>query len=425
MSEYNFQDLILLIGTNPLPNFVVAQYFLLNNSNLERIWLIHSEDNRLQKGSYLQAEQLEKIIRKEWEGKHNSLNFPLQKVGLSDVSDARNIISTIHDNFLNRLDVFHFNYTGGTKSMSIHVYNYLKNLDNCTSKSFSYLDARNFRLMDDDDGLIADSLREKVSLDFMDLIKLHGFERKNEDKINIFDNMILKMSEIIEQDKLDILFNETDGYYRSLFYNKNYDLAKKPSDLDKIKIDNFTPNDIFVSVIQSMPEEYQIFNSDKKFNWEIDRKKFTKALTYIDGFWLEDYLIKVLSDNFLDQRLKMYSNWEIRKPEWIKINPDLYFELDILFIYGYQLTGVSVTTDSTKKLCKSKGFEIILRTRQIGGDEAKAVVVTFLDNSRKEQLQEELIYETGTSEDRIRILGINDIKKEKLVTSFKNYLFHE
>ena len=43
INKYNFEDLILLVGTNPLPNYVVAKYFLLNNPNLKTIWLVHSE----------------------------------------------------------------------------------------------------------------------------------------------------------------------------------------------------------------------------------------------------------------------------------------------------------------------------------------------------------------------------------------------
>lgn len=39
-----FEHLILLIGTNPLPNFVVAEYFLRENSNLKNLYLIYSEE---------------------------------------------------------------------------------------------------------------------------------------------------------------------------------------------------------------------------------------------------------------------------------------------------------------------------------------------------------------------------------------------
>lgn len=67
---------------------MVADYFLQLNSNIQTIWLLHSEANALQAGTDKQAKNLETLLRKLWEGKHQSLRFPLEKVSLSDVSDA-------------------------------------------------------------------------------------------------------------------------------------------------------------------------------------------------------------------------------------------------------------------------------------------------------------------------------------------------
>ncbi|MEW5804464.1 MAG: hypothetical protein AB1847_20415, partial [bacterium] len=71
MDKYQeFNNLILLIGTNPLPNFVVADYFLRINQNIQSIWLTYSEaKNMLQTGTDKQAKNLETLLRKLWEGK--------------------------------------------------------------------------------------------------------------------------------------------------------------------------------------------------------------------------------------------------------------------------------------------------------------------------------------------------------------------
>ena len=50
MNYTAFNHLILLIGTNPLPNFVVADYFLRHNPNIETVWLLHSEAKWYQLG---------------------------------------------------------------------------------------------------------------------------------------------------------------------------------------------------------------------------------------------------------------------------------------------------------------------------------------------------------------------------------------
>ncbi len=38
--KYNFENLVLLVGTNPLPNYVVGKHFLMNNPDLKKIWQV-------------------------------------------------------------------------------------------------------------------------------------------------------------------------------------------------------------------------------------------------------------------------------------------------------------------------------------------------------------------------------------------------
>ena len=144
----NFDHLFLLIGTNPLPNFVVADFFLKQNQRIKKIWLVYSEKNRFQSGTKEEADNLEKLIKQKHQG-HANLEFPLEKTAISDVSNAMVIRSDIVQKMLPNLrgtKGIHLNYTGGTKSMSTHVYWILRKLEDA-EKEFSYLDARNFRLI--------------------------------------------------------------------------------------------------------------------------------------------------------------------------------------------------------------------------------------------------------------------------------------
>ena len=198
MNNYQkFTHLVLLIGTNPLPNFVVADYFLQKNPNIKTIWLLHSEANALQAGTDKQAKNLEGLLRKRWEGKHPSLRFPLEKVSLSDVSRAATIREDLERKMLRRwntADEFHLNYTGGTKAMAIHAYLCLQERQKRGQRPFSYLDANNFRLVGDDADIIADNLREKVQIEFADLIRLHGFERIHQDSPPQFESAELEQT---------------------------------------------------------------------------------------------------------------------------------------------------------------------------------------------------------------------------------------
>lgn len=432
MNIDTFKDLVLLVGTNPLPNFVVAEYFLNKNKNIEKIWLIHSEENKnyFQAGTLEFAENLEKIITDRWENKHKNLRFPLEKISLSDVSNASKITDNI-DNMITKLKEnksFHLNYTGGTKSMSTHSYWNLDRIGDDVEKSFSYLDGRNFRLvLDYPDKEIADDLREEVNIKFEELIELHGFERKNEDGTNLLANTLKIFTDLIESDRLDKFYEKNGGYDRKLFENNKGELAEKEGHLknNKEKIDEFTPNETFQNIINSMPEEYRMFDHNGNYKWGLNNKEFEKTyyktLSYIDGGWLEDYIAKILEDEFCDKKgITFNNNWEIKKPDW----PDkAYFELDVIMVNGYQLTGISCTTAKKKSLCKSKGFEIIHRTKQIGGDEAKAVLIAFMDEKTRDTIQKELLYDTGVTQGNICVLGINDLKKDTLIKKIKKFIF--
>ncbi len=119
-----FTDLVLLIGTNPLPNYVVAEYFLKNNQELKNIWFVHSEEVARQIGTMTQAEQLEGVL-KERHSDNGKLNFPLPKIALSNVSNAKEVFYDTNEKLIKKLPRYssvHLNYTGGTKAMGTHVY---------------------------------------------------------------------------------------------------------------------------------------------------------------------------------------------------------------------------------------------------------------------------------------------------------------
>jgi hypothetical protein len=344
MDNYKeFNHLILLIGTNPLPNFVAADYFLQNNKQLQTVWLLHSEENRLQAGTHEQVRNLEALLRKRWQGNHANLRFPLEKISLTDVSDAATILREIETKMLRGWQPnqsFHLNYTGGTKAMSTHVYRRLQELGKRGQHQCSYLDANNFRLVVDDYGVAVDDLRKKVQVTFDDLISLHGFQ-----KVKAKNGSIDKSAAIQA-------------------YRKFLDVQNFPS----------------------MKGE--------------------------DGGDFEKYIFLMLGNKFrskLTNGGEIQHNWLIKYPTW-----QVYFELDIIMLNGYHLTGISCTVSSDKQACKSRGFEIILRTRQIGGDEARAILISRSNRNQAKILQDELAYETGGNQQNILVLGVDDLRQEEI-----------
>ncbi len=426
MAKHAFNHLVLLIGTNPLPNYVVADYLLAENSKLETIWLICSESGDHQAGTREQADRLETLLRERWGGGSPAIRFPLEKIPLSNVSLASSIQNDVGRNLVDRLksgDSVHLNYTGGTKSMSTHVYWILKTLEHVETR-FSYLDARNFELVSDEEGVIERDLRRKISLSFHEMIRLHGFERKNKPSDFMFEDCMEIFQELIETESLNLLYGPA-GYDRNLFLKEKGGLAQRIQDLTQSNwelLQLFSPNKTFHKIIQKAPEPYRIFDQNGCFNDTTEKRKFKASVKFLDGEWLEHHVLNALKPLCDDNGVKHDHNWVIKKPEW-PVNLD--FELDVVLINGYQLTGISVTTETKKYLCKSKGFEIIHRTRQIGGDEAKAVLATRMNKNDRDDVQRDLEYHTGGTTGNILVLGEKDLKSGPLVEKIRRFVLSE
>lgn len=422
-------DLILLIGTNPLPNYVVAKYFSKNKNNptLQRIWLVHSEEKNHQAGTNIQAENLGGILKKQ-----PDFNKDIFMVALSDVSNAQAIVSDINSLLIRHESLpkgasVHLNYTGGTKVMGVHVYHAVKQEEQKNlSKSYSYLDGRNFRIVDDSGRVIADDLRGEISISFEEMIKLHGFSRVNKASDPGFSLAIEGFITLVNNNRLNDYYRiDNGGYNRALFVReekgyekKTHQLAMRIKDL-KDDLRRYKPKGAFLSIVNAMPEGYRFFDTSGQFVSPTMDTHCDHAIKFLDGGWLEEYVYTVLKKEFK----KPYSidkNWEIQKENWE--NTKNKFQLDVLLLRGYQLTGVSCTTSTDKSLCKSKGFEIIHRTRQIGGDEAKAIILTRLCNEPTETLQEELTVDTGSTSSNILALGVYDWKEDMLKKKIQQFL---
>ena len=99
---------------------------------------------------------------------------------------------------------------------------------------------------------------------------------------------------------------------------------------------------------------------------------------------------------------------------------DKEFELDVVAILGYQIVLVSCTLAGGSGLIKQKGMEAILRARQLGGDEAQAIVLCRAHFEEAERVEKELHDEVGSVGYPLRIWGTD--KWPNLQNKFANYL---
>ena len=83
------------------------------------------------------------------------------------------------------------------------------------------------------------------------------------------------------------------------------------------------------------------------------------------------------------------------------------FELDVVAVLGYQILVVSCTVNNDQATIKGKAMEAILRARQLGGDEARAIVLCQADRQAVELIEAEMEDEMGSQSLPLRVWGKN------------------
>lgn len=451
----NFTDLVLLVGTNPLPNYVAIKYFLKCNRQMQQIWLVYSENTALQSGTGELADNIQAVIKDEFANSDFKLLFKF--VPLNNVGSASSILRDLKRGFESPGNAtFHLNYTGGTKSMAVQTYKYFFEVfgERCT---FSYLDGREFKLKSDEDEYITNDLRYEIGISLDNLIKLHGYEKGSPQDNPIYPETIKKFEEIINQGKLTDFLKWKKENIRKVYYDKKCNFIKQKSsflkhnnlssqdDIDKFKQEFKKTPDIILELLRTIPLEKSILDENGDIwvpgelvtNNEYKERLKSTVTDFLDGKWLEVYVYNVITQGIQnDDKLKelyekgqieVADNWTIRKKGSGKD-----FELDVILLNGYQVCGISCTTDPSHGLCKSKGFEVMHRTKQIGGEEAKSILVSCIsdvkDQKTKKVITVEDFYEdlkdiSGSSSHEFLALGLRDLKSDTLWRKIRNHIW--
>ncbi|KYC35608.1 hypothetical protein WA1_07240 [Scytonema hofmannii PCC 7110] len=131
--KYKVDHLFLLIGENPLPNYVAAK-MLLNEGGT--VYLVHSTDTASK------ADCLSRSL------KHLNIQFISLAKKEADSYFIWNKIKNKVEEIVktNPIHTFGLNYTGGTKAMSVHAYRGLLDAVGIHNPQFSYLDARSLHM---------------------------------------------------------------------------------------------------------------------------------------------------------------------------------------------------------------------------------------------------------------------------------------
>lgn len=442
-------DLILLIGTNPLPSYVVACYFL-EQGGLDceqtEIWLLYSESGPQQISTSHQALRIRLALERRFQVK-------VQLHPIRDISRAPAIQADV-EKLARHLQGHrvHFNYSGGTKPMTLHTYRVLERLFG-ERAHFSYLDGRRFLIISDANGepLHRQELRSLVHIGFEDLIALHAFELYRPYRTEIpedFKRPLAFIQKLVENDRVMDFWGSYEardgwrflreaymrtthsindisrGKYLKLFRKH---LDKQHAELQQC-LKDFQPGETFRRLLESFPSGWGALLL-RPWASELDNADLQDLyylIRFLDGLWLEFHVFQALGEVLAEQALQadLCMGLELRQGNW-----KTYFEVDIAALIGYQLLGISCTTFDLKAACKNKGFEIIHRVRQIGGDEIreilKMMLVTYVSTVDQERLQQELSVSTGTGKTNILVCGREELPLPVLKEKIREFLTYE
>ncbi|NJL06400.1 MAG: DUF1887 family protein [Chloroflexaceae bacterium] len=396
--RYRTDTLILLVGGNPLPNYVAA-HLLAHPAS--QIVLIHSE------GTHERAKLLEQVLR--CEGRTATALAHVNEADPASIFQQVQAVAQQHPS-----GSIGLNYTGGTKAMSVHAYRALEQAR--PQAIFSYLDARRLSMVIDRTDCLPIEQRVAVSLDT--LLELHGLGSKKQQMkretpapaLPTTRAALLKVHTDKQQHKdwrkwCQQHLRCQDGRHKS------------DGDLNKLTIDDVTVPDVQAALAQlqawgwactvadvTVPDIKAALQHDAPgvpLLKDILKRKGSGIAKWLEGDWFEEYVFGCVQACIADRAacdLAMTINPTIGSTD---------FEFDIGFMYGHQFFGISVTTDHTKSLCKSKLLEAVVRTEQLGGAEARCALVCCANAEIVDKLKDEV--QGLPNETLIRVFGAQQI----------------
>jgi hypothetical protein len=346
-----------MIGTNPFPNYIAALAL-----KPEKITLIHSDETKQI------ASRLEDVLKKNLKDKFRNFS----RIVLADATNPYKIFEDLesHESLFLK-ENSHLHYTGGTKAMAAQCLRFFYQKCNKSLSDASYLDDKN-SLIRFDDGTTKNLEVLQLKIQLADLLQIHG--------LKFVKNRTPATAKELKEKKVAYL----DELAHCLF--KNPELAgilyerSKINKENKIDILDFSDIDEFKGT--KIPQKIDLTCHTTK-----EREKLQK---FWNGVWLEHWVSNLIFDNFKDEFDEIYQSVEC-----VSVYEENSYktEIDLCLIKGHQFYAISLTTDGTNGLCKSKLFEITIRGRQLGGDHAKTALGCFLDGMHdKKQSKLKTVY---------------------------------
>jgi hypothetical protein len=371
LEPYRTDHLLLLVGANPLPNYVAA---LLLSKKGGTIHLLNSKG----------TEDVKNLLEQAINNKEPNVKVVPHEVdearGHRIYQTAKRILKEIKEKSPGTSVGLH--YTGGTKAMSVHIYRAFK--DDFPEGIASYLNARTVSIMIDnrDEPIRLTPMNMDFSINLKELISLHGYLPPEMNQTPFQTDLYQEIISIYSEDKpLKDWRKWVQSGLQSLPDNDKYPyLINFRSKLDVILGMEATP--------ESLAKH-------------LGYQRLPNCRNWLEAKWLEQYTLKSIADIAQNAEISSYSIDLL-----LNKNMDRKMQIDLAAVKGYQLFAISCKASKDKEVCKEHLFEVYIRARQIGGDEARIGLICCYPDPAA--LQQE-IKESWFTEGRVKIFGIKDL----------------
>ena len=342
------KNLILLIGRNPVPNFVAACIL-----QPQTVYAIFTDDTKDVK------DRLKKTLASSYVSWDRSApNFedvPLIKA--TDVDEVCRAIKNLPDGSA-------LHYTGGMKTMAAHVYHFWCEAKGCDLRQASYLDESSTNLCFDDG--VEENVDGTVLLSAKALAELHGLRE-------------VKAKSVSGENSLDGSPSANDAALIVAEAAKDPEGIPKLNDLEKCLNGLCTHgtgdpiHEIFSKLSCSSAHSLAKAQNRGNFSEWIGFIKYHKWLEVVTAHCIVEASRQIESECFEPGE----TLWDVKG----KTVAGRDFQVDVAHCRGHKIHVLSCTAAKPSNglgNAKNKLFEVSLRARQLGGDFARSAVVCFL-----------------------------------------------
>jgi len=369
-AEYCTDHLMLLVGENPLPNYVAAKLLLKPQGILH---LLHSSNTH----------KIAERLREHLGGK--------VCLALVNPTDAEDIACKTRQQLRGITGTVGLHYTGGTKAMAVHAYRAVEEAwrNREPKPVFSYLDAGAFTMRFDLDW--SEEVLFAVQPTLEDLAALHGARLRANSPQREADLWGVATATALARCRDGGAWHVWKRWWGSTLMKQ----AKSPTphavdlpqDPQLAEVKEALRQDLALSPGQAIPSTI-VSSLDAKTSW-------------FRGDWLEHYVLAQLLS--VASAVRVHDcGMRLATEQNSATGADFDFEFDVAALRGYQFFGITCTTSEDEDKAKLKLFEAYIRARQLGGDEARVGLVCAYEDAPRFERE---VVQKWRAKDRIKVFG--------------------